>query len=133
MSGVTALEIAWTSIAVTAFIFSIWLVFGGWNDFVAVRDAVRATPPRARVWGPRWWIALSAFVANMILTVVWLIFIVVGVLAMTTRPDSNPLYQAWVASITGWLLIVGFSLIALVQAWHLFVRNRVNRASRGRL
>ena len=130
-STVAPLEIAWTAISALALLFSIWLAVNGWRDFAAVCAAIAENPPRARRWGPRWWLGLSAWVANTALSLVWLGFATVGMLAMTAGPDSDVVYRAWVASITGWTLIGMTLLLALVQAWHLYVRGRVEQTSRG--
>jgi Na+/proline symporter len=124
------LEQVWTAIAVAGFVFSAWLAADGWIDLSAVRAGVRARPPRARIWGPRWWIALSSIVANGLLCLVWLGFGLIGVVAMgypppTPSPDQH-VSNMWV----GWVLIGMEALLALVQGWHLFVRGRVSNATK---
>lgn len=128
MSPASAVEQAWTAIAVAGLIFSAWLASDGWLDLAAVRAAVNADPPRARSWGPRWWVALSAVIANGLLCLVWLGFASIGAVAMSLPP--NPLAaQTTAVTATGWVLIAMEAILAFVQGWHLFVRGRVSRAA----
>lgn len=131
MSTASPLEITWTSIAAIGLLFSLWLALSGWYDLAAVRAAIRAVPPRARTWGPRWWVGLSAVVANGLLCFMWIGFAAIGLIAMQfPPPPPNPDQQVsnmW----AGWVLIVMEALLAGVQAWHLFVRGRVDHSARG--
>lgn len=124
------LELTWTVIAGIGLLFSGWLTGGGWYDLAAVRVAIADVPPRARAWGPRWWVALSAVVANGLLCLVWAGFIATGLIAMQfPAPPPNPSQQVsnmW----AGWVLIAMEALLAGVQAWHLFVRGRIEYAVR---
>lgn len=124
------IERAWTLIAVYGLLFSIWLAGGGWWDLAAVREAIHAVPPRARAWGPRWWVGLSSVVANGMLCLVWLGFIAIGVIAMQFPPPTPSPDQQVSNQWAGWVLIAMEALLVAVQAWHLFVRNRVERAAR---
>jgi hypothetical protein len=124
------LEVTWTSIAGLGLLFSIWLVGGGWFDLAAVTAAIKDVPPRARAWGPRWWVALSAVVANGLLCLVWLGFIAIGLIAMQFPPPPPSAEQAVSNQWAGWVLIAMEGLLAGVQAWHLFVRDRVEHAVR---
>lgn len=122
------LELAWAGIAAIGLLFSGWLAFVGWLDFSAVRAAIKAVPPRARPWGPRWYVALSAVVANVALCLVWGGFIFIGVVAMQFPPPPPTTDQAVSNMWVGWVLIAMEGLLAMVQGWHLFVRGRVQAA-----
>jgi hypothetical protein len=126
------LEITWTVIAGLGLLFSAWLVLAGWLDLAAVRAAIRAVPPRARAWGPRWWVALSAVVANVAFCLVWLGFAMIGLIAMQFPPPPPTTEQASFSMVTGWVLIAMEAILVGVQAWHLFVRGRVEHATGGR-
>jgi hypothetical protein len=126
----SALELSWTAIAVGGFLFSVWLVGGGWLDLQAVQAAIDAHPPRARRWGPRWWVAMSAVVANVALCLVWIGFVLIGAIAMRYPPPPPTAQQTVSTQWVGWVLIAMEALLAAVQAWHLFVRGRVEQADR---
>lgn len=132
MNTVSPLELTWTAIAVVGLVFSGCLAVAGWLDLSAVRAAIRGVPPRARIWGPRWWVALSAVVANAALCLVWLGFILIGLIAMQFPPPPPTTEQAVSNMWAGWVLIGMEGLLAGVQAWHLFVRGRVEQTSRSR-
>ena len=126
MAGtVSHLEMVWTLIAVAGLLFSAWLTLAGWADFQAVESAIRRTPPLARRWGPRWWVGLSAVVANLTLIVAWAVFIFIGIMAMQWPPPPPTTEQAVANTWVGWALILAELVIAGVQGWHLFVRGRV--------
>ncbi|HEX5164230.1 MAG TPA: hypothetical protein VFV93_02440 [Thermomicrobiales bacterium] len=132
MSGAASpLEISWTVIAAAGLLFSVWLMAAGWMDLEAVQQGIRAVPPRARIWGPRWWVALSAVVANASLCLVWLGFILIGLIAMRFPPPPPTTEQAISNMWVGWVLIGMEALLATVQGWQLFVRERVNETARG--
>ena len=126
------LETSWTAIAVLGLLFSLWLAGGGWLDWRAVEASIRAVPPRARRWGPRWWVALSAVVANGLLCLVWIGFAFVGLIAMQYPPPPRTAHQTTSTAWIGWLLIAMELLLAFVQAWHLMVRGRVEQTARSR-
>lgn len=131
MTGTASpLEITWTAVAVAGLLFSGWLVAGGWLDLAAVRAAILKVPPRARAWGPRWWLALSAVVANGVLCLVWCGFAAIGLIAMQFPPPPPNADQQVSNVWAGWVLIAMEVLLVAVQAWHLFVRGRVERTSR---
>lgn len=130
MSGTAApLEVAWTIAAVGGLVFSAWLAFTGLRDRAALQVLIDEHPPRARRLGPRWWVALSAVVANTALCYVWLVFLGIGLLAMRYPPPPNP-EQHVSSPLFGWLLLSAETMLAGVQGWHLWVRNRVNHADR---
>lgn len=124
------IERTWTAIAAYGLMFSAWLTASGWLDLDAVLEASRALPPRARAWGPRWWVGLSSVVANGLLCLVWAGFMTIGLIAMQfPPPPPNPDQQVsnmW----AGWVLIAMEAILAGVQAWHLFVRGRVEHSAR---
>jgi glycerol-3-phosphate acyltransferase PlsY len=133
MAGAASpLEIAWTIAAVCGFLFSLWLAFEGGKDFVAVREAIADVPPRARRWGPRWWIGLSALVANSALCYPWLVFGGIGVIAMQFPPPPPTAQQQVSSQWVGWLFLSAEVVLAAVQIWHRFVRSRVEQADRRR-
>ncbi len=122
------LEISWTVIAGVGLLFSGWLAVAGWFDLTVVRAAVAERPPRARTWGPRWWVALSAVVANGALCLIWFGFLVIGLLAMRFPPPPPTTEQAASNVVVGWVLIAMEFLLVAVQAWHLYVRGKVEHA-----
>lgn len=131
MSGTASpLEISWTVVAVIGLMFSGWLALDGYRDLSAVLAAIRAVPPRARRWGPRWYVALSALVANAALCLVWAGFIVIGLIAMRFPPPPPNQVQSVSNIWAGWVLLGMEALLAGVQAWHLFVRDRIEQATR---
>lgn len=133
MSGTASpLELTWSVVAVIGLVFSLGLTYDGWRDFLAVRSAIRAVPPRARAWGPRWWVALSSIVANGTLCLIWLGFILIGAIAMQFPPPQPTTEQAISNMWAGWVLIAMEMCLAGVQAWHLYVRSQINRATGGR-
>ena len=127
MSGYASpLELTWSVVAVLGLLFSLGLAYDGWIDYRAVMAAIRDVPPRARAWGPRWWVAVSSFVANSCLSLVYLGFIVIGFIAMQFPPPPPTTEQAISNMWAGWVLIAMEVLLASVQAWHLFVRFKIN-------
>lgn len=134
MSGqASALEVSWTSLAALGLVFSAWLALNGWSDFAAVRASIREIPPRARSWGPRWWVALSAVVANALLCLVWVGFILIGVIAMHWPPPPPSVEQQTFNIRVGWLFIAMEAILAFVQGWHLYVRGQVKATTRSRV
>lgn len=132
MSGTASpLELSWTTVAGIGLLFSAWLAAAGWLDLSAVRQAIEAVPPRARAWGPRWWVALSAVVANGALCLVWAGFIAIGLIAMQFPPPPPTAQQQVSNQWAGWVLIAMELILAAVQAWHVYVRGRVERTARG--
>lgn len=132
MTGTASpLEISWTALAALGLLFSMWLAGGGRFDLAAVRAAINERPPRARAWGPRWYVAISSVVANSALCLVWLGFITIGLIAMQFPPPTpNPDQQVsnmW----AGWVLIGMEALLVGVQAWHLYVRGKIEQTARG--
>lgn len=131
MSGTaTPLELSWTVGAVIGFLFSAWLAFGGWLDLRSVQAGINDVPPRAVAWGPRWWNSLDKLVGNTLFFYPWLVFFVVGLIAMSyPPPPPNPdqhVSSQWV----GWLLLSGEVMIAVIQVWHTYARNRTERSAR---
>jgi hypothetical protein len=98
----------------------------GWEATIGLG----AVPPMARKWGPRWYVALSAIVANATLCLVWAGFIVIGLIAMQFPPPPPNPDQSVSNMWAGWVLIAMEALLAGVQAWHLWVRGRVEQATR---
>ena len=127
---ISHLEVAWTSVAGVGLLFSTWLTLAGWWDFAAVRAAIKAKPPRARAWGPRWWVGLSALVANGALCLIWLGFILIGWIAMQFPPPPPTAEQQVSNWWAGWVLIVMETLLAGVQVWHVFVRRQIDQIVR---
>lgn len=131
MSGsASPLEISWSVIAGVGLMFSLWLAVGGWLDLSVVLDAIKDVPPRARIYGPRWWVGLSSVVANGMLCLVWLGFIAIGLIAMQFPPPPPSPDQQVSNMWAGWVLIAMEGILAGVQAWHLFVRGRIEHAVR---
>jgi hypothetical protein len=131
MSGTASpLEISWTVVACLGLLFSGWLALDGYRDLSAVLAAIRAVPPKARRWGPRWYVALSALVANAAFCLVWAGFIVIGLIAMRFPPPAPNPGQSVSNMWAGWVLLGMEVLLAGVQAWHLFVRDRIEQATR---
>lgn len=130
MGNVSPLEAAWSAIAVLGLLFSLWLAAAGWMDLDAVESAIDAHPPRARRWGPRWYVALSAVVANIALCLVWIGFLLIGAIAMRYPSPAPSPDQGVSSQWVGWVLIAMEAILAGVQAWHLFVRGRVENAER---
>jgi hypothetical protein len=132
MSGgnVSPIEAAWTLVACLGLLFSGWLTLAGWRDLAEVRAGIARVPPIARAWGPRWWVGLSAVVANAALCLVWLGFAIIGWISMQFPPPPPTTEQSVSNVWAGWVLIATELILALVQAWHLFVSERVTTTSR---
>lgn len=134
MTGTASpLELSWTALAVAGLLFSVWLAAGGWFDLAAVRAAIVEVPPRARAWGPRWWVGLSSVVANSALCLVWLGFILIGFIAMQFPPPPPTATQQVSNQWAGWVLIGMEAILVSVQAWHLYVRSKIEQTSRGHI
>lgn len=132
MSGTTSpLEASWTIVACIGLLFSVVLAVQGWLDFRFVERAISRIPPLARRWGPRWWVALSALVANTALCLVWGGFAFIGWVAMQFPPPPPTAQQAVSNQWAGWALLTMEAVLAAVQAWHLFVRGRVDESMGG--
>jgi len=129
LTGTTSwLELTWTVVALAGLIFSAWLSFAGWLDLSAVRAAIRDVPPRARIFGPRWYVGLTGVVDNSALCLVWIGFIVIGLLAMRYPPPPPTTEQAVSNQWVGWLLIMIEMLLVLVQGWRMFIRMKIEHA-----
>lgn len=131
MSGsASPLEITWTAIGLGGLLFTAWLIVGGILDRRAVQEAIDADPPRAYAWGQRWWVALRDTVMWLGFAYIWMVFIGVGLLAMRYPPPPPTPDQHVSSQLFGWLLISAELVIALVQGWYLFCRNRIDHAAR---
>jgi hypothetical protein len=108
--------------------FSGWLMLQGWYDWNAVEYAIKLTPPRARRWGPRYWVAYSSVFSNGLLCLMWLGFILIGLIAMQYPPPPPTTDQHVSNWWAGWVLIVMEILLASVQGWHLFVRRMIEKS-----
>jgi Na+/proline symporter len=128
MVKASPLEWAWTLVAAAGLCFSIWLAVSGYLDLRAVVDASQENPPRARIWGPRYWVALSSWCANGTLCVIWVGFILIGAVAMQYPPPPPTVDQTVSNQWVGWVLILMELLLAGVQGWHLFVRGKIEAA-----
>lgn len=131
MSGTASpLETSWTLIGVIGMLFTVWLIVGGVLDRRSVQQEIDADPPRARAWGPRWWVALRNTGMWLLIAYIWLVFVFVGAIAMTyPPPPPNPDQQVssqWV----GWLFISAEFVLAVFQGWFLFCSNRVDQSAR---
>lgn len=122
-STASPLEISWTLIAVIAIGFTAWIVDDNVRNFAAIREAVRQD--RAVAWGPRWWVAVASLVSSAAMFVVWLGFAAIGVLAMTTGPDTDVTYRVRISSLSGWVLVAMTLLLAGIQAWQVYARTKI--------
>lgn len=129
-ASASPLELSWTAIAALGLLFSAWLALDGWRDLSAVLAAIKDVPPRARLYGPRWYVGLSSVVANGALCLVWLGFIAIGLIAMQFPPPPPTSDQQVSNMWAGWVLIAMEGILAGVQAWHLFVRGAIQHAVR---
>ena len=120
---VSTLEITWTMLSVIAIGCTAWIVDDNVRNFNAIREAVRQG--RAVAWGPRWWVALASLVSSCAMFLVWLVFATIGVLAMTTSVHSDPLYRMWIATVTGWGLILATLILAGIQVWQVYARTKI--------
>lgn len=129
MSGsVSPLELTWTGVAGIGLLFSVLLVVAGLADFVTLRAAIRAVPPRAYTWGPRWWHVVGHVGANAGWCLFWVLFIVIGFVAMTWPPPPPSSEQAARGQWLAWLLILAEFIGGSIQVWNVFIRNRVEHA-----
>lgn len=126
----SSVEISWTLIGIVGMLSTVWLIVGGFIDRRVVQKAIDADPPRARAWGPRWWVALRNTGMWFMLAYIWLVFVFVGAIAMTyPPPPPNPDQQVssqWV----GWLFISAETVLAIFQGWFLYCSSRVDQANR---
>jgi hypothetical protein len=123
------LEWAWTVVALFGLFFSGWLMLNGWRDWNAVEYAIRVVPPRARRWGPRYWVAYSAVISNGLLCLVWTGFMLIGLIAMQYPPPPPTTDQHVSNQWSGWILIGMEFLLMSVQGWHLYVRMKLEQAN----
>jgi hypothetical protein len=131
MSGsASPLEISWTLIGGVGALFTVWLIVGGVLDRRAVQEEIDADPPRARAWGPRWWVATRDTGLWLLIAYIWLVFVGVGVIAMRYPPPPPNPDQHVSSQWFGWLLISAEFVLALCQGWYLFCRNRIDAANR---
>lgn len=133
MTGTASLlELSWTLIGVIGAVFTVILSIGSVLDRREVQRQIDAHPPRAVAWGPRWWVAVRDTGMWLLIAYIWLVFIVVGVLAMRyPAPPPNP-DQHVSSQWFGWLLISAEFALALFQGWYLFCRTRIERTGGAR-
>jgi hypothetical protein len=122
-STASSLEITWTMVAVLALGFTAWIVDDNLRNFAAIRTAI--VQGRAAKWGPRWWVAIASLVSSAAMFVVWLGFAVIGVLSMTTGPDSPEAYRVRISTLTGWVLVAMTLILAGIQAWQVYARTKI--------
>lgn len=117
------LEIAWSGVALVGILLSAWMMTDAYLDYRAVRLAVRGGYAKAR--GARWWIAVGALVGNSLTAFVWAGFLAVGVIAMQFPPPPPNPDQHVSNMVAGWVLIAMEAVLASIQLWTRFVRQRV--------
>ncbi len=117
------LELSWTIIAVVGVLVTVWMIIDAYLDYRVVVRAIRGGYARAR--GARWWIAVGALVANAMTVLVWVGFLVVGLIAMQFPPPPPNVEQAGSNAAAGWVLIGMEALLAATQVWARFVRIQV--------
>lgn len=131
MSGSASfLEISWTVIGLVGMAFTVWLIISSFRDRRAVQREIDADPPRARAWGPRWWVAVRGAGMWLLIAYIWLVFVGVGAIAMRYPPPPPTPDQHVSSQWFGWLLISAELVLALFQVWYLFCQNRIEDANR---
>jgi hypothetical protein len=119
----SSIEVTWTAVALLGVLMTAWMIADAHLDYRAVRRGIRAGI--AVAYGPRWWIAVGALVGNGLTLLVWLGFLVVGLLAMQFPPPPPNTEQNVVSMVIGWVLIAMEALLASVQVWSRIVRLKV--------
>jgi hypothetical protein len=122
----TALERGWTAIALWALLFTCWLLDNSIRDFNAVRTGIRLH--MAVVYGPRWWIALASMVTCAVMYVIWIGFAIIGILSLSISPTSPEQLRMRIGTVTGIVLVTMTVLLAAIQAWQVYARNKVKVA-----
>lgn len=131
MTGAASpLEITWTFIGIVFFFVTVLLIVLGMRDRRTIQEEIDADPPRARAWGPRWWVALRDTCMWLLIAYIWLVFAGVGLIAMRYPPPPPNPDQHASSQWFGWLLISAEFVLALFQGWYLFCRNRIDVANR---
>lgn len=130
MSGsASSLEITWTTIGIVFAFVTVLLIVFGIKDRRTVQKEIDAHPPRAKAWGPRWWVAVRDTGMWILIEYIWLVFAGVGLIAMRYPPPPPNPDQHVSSQWFGWLLISAECVLALFQAWYLFCRNRIDHAA----
>jgi hypothetical protein len=111
------IEFVWTGIAVIGFLFSLWAAGDGWLDLASVRAEIKRGHLLYR--GPRWWIAMGNFVSSTGWAFAWLMGFTIGCMVITRI----------LAEYVGWLLVLMFLLLAVVQVWQRYARGKVGVAT----
>jgi hypothetical protein len=124
------IEITWTAVALCGVLLTVWMIVDVYLDYRFVRRGIRAGI--AVAYGPRWWIAVGALVGNGLTLLVWLGFLVVGLLAMQFPPPPPNTEQGVVSMVIGWVLIAMEALLASVQVWSRIVRLKVAASQHAR-
>jgi hypothetical protein len=110
-------EFVWTGIAVIGFLFSLWAAGDGWLDLASVRTEIKRGHLVYR--GPRWWIAIGNAVSSTVWAFAWLMGLSIGCMVIA---------HIW-SEYIGWLLILMFLLLAVVQVWQRYARQKVGAAN----
>jgi protein-S-isoprenylcysteine O-methyltransferase Ste14 len=129
-ASASPLEVTWTTIGVIGVFFTGVLIVLSLLDRRTVQEEIDADPPRARAWGPRWWVATRDTGMWLLIAYIWSVFVGMGVIFMQFPPPPPSTEQRVASMWVGWLFISAEFVLALFQAWYLFCRNRIDAATR---
>lgn len=121
--SVSWLELSWSLVALTGAGMSLWMLLDAYYDYRTILVGIRQGYAKAR--GARWWIAVGSLGDNGLLLVIWLGFLLVGVIAMQYPPPPRDPAQSSSAASAGWVLIAMEAALAACQFWRRFIRVRV--------
>jgi hypothetical protein len=119
------LEITWSAVAAIGVLFTAWMIVDAYWDYRAVRAGIRAGYVKPQ--GDHWWISFGAVVGYSLTLLVWVGFLIVGIIAMEYPPPPPTAQQADVNAVAGWVLIGMEALLAATQIWYRFVRQKIDR------
>ena len=106
-------ELSWTGIAVVGTAMTVWMLHDVLGDYLAVREGVRRGYAIAR--GARWWSAVGAMGGYALDGVVWMGFLLVGLMAI---------FETWI-QWAGWILILMEVVLAGSQIWRRIARTKM--------
>jgi hypothetical protein len=122
MANASAVELAWSVVALLGVLLSGWACQDDHASFEAVRLAVRLK--RAVTWGPRWWMALAFLVSDLLFALVWIGFGSIGVVAMALPEAISP-ERREANEMIGYVLLGLEGVLALIQVWWRVVRLKL--------
>lgn len=119
----SVLNITRIGFAITGFLITVWLMSEDHKWYDAFSEAERTR--RAVLFGPRWWIVVGFYAADILFSIAWVLLIILAAIAISVPPLRFDIERMLAQIITGYVSIILDMMLALIQFWWWIVRWRL--------